>query len=174
MRTPRNVYILENEEQCYMIQIDESLLWQRRMGHLNFNNLVKVNKMGAVKNLPKIIKPMSQGSPDLNLEVRNSANLIEKIKFVLIRVEIRLCNGFNCRPWSTFLRVWISMPVKLQIDSRRICSSVAASCIALPRAEHSATWKDFAVTSGERSQIRTIIEFSPVLTVTVTTEYSRL
>ena len=27
VRTPRNVYILENEEQCYMSQIDESLLW---------------------------------------------------------------------------------------------------------------------------------------------------
>ena len=24
VRTPSNVYILENEEQCYMIQIDES------------------------------------------------------------------------------------------------------------------------------------------------------
>ena len=107
---------------------------------------------------------MSHGSPDLNLEVQNSANLIDKIKFVLIRVEIRLCDGFNCRPWSTFLRVWISMSAKLQIDSWGICSSAAASRIALPRVEHSATWKDFAVTSGERSQIRTIIEFSPVWT----------
>ena len=26
VRTPSNVYILENEEQCYMSQIDESLL----------------------------------------------------------------------------------------------------------------------------------------------------
>ena len=57
VRTPSNVYILENEEQCYMSQIDESLLWHRRMGHLNFDNLVKVSKRGAVRNLPKIIKP---------------------------------------------------------------------------------------------------------------------
>ena len=27
VRTPSNVYILENEEQCYMSQIDESLQW---------------------------------------------------------------------------------------------------------------------------------------------------
>ena len=57
MRTPSNVYILENEEQCYMNQIDEILLWHRRMGHLNFDNLVKISKNGAVRNLPKIIKP---------------------------------------------------------------------------------------------------------------------
>ena len=34
MRTTSNVYILENEEQCYMSQIDESLLWNRRMEEL--------------------------------------------------------------------------------------------------------------------------------------------
>ena len=43
VRTPSNVYILENEEQCYMSQIDESLLWHRRMGHLKFYNLVKIS-----------------------------------------------------------------------------------------------------------------------------------
>ena len=57
MRTPSNVYILENKEQCYMSQIDESLLWHRRMGNLNFDNLVKFSKKGVVKNFPKIIKP---------------------------------------------------------------------------------------------------------------------
>ena len=57
MRTPSNVYILENEEQCYMSQIDESMLWHRRMGHLNSANIVKVIEKGAIRNLPKIIKP---------------------------------------------------------------------------------------------------------------------
>ena len=57
MRIPSNVYILENEEQCYMSQSDESLIWYIRMGHLNFENLVKVSKKGAVRNFPKIIKP---------------------------------------------------------------------------------------------------------------------
>ena len=57
VRTPSNVYILENEEQCYMNEIDESLLWHRRMGHLRFDNLVKNSKKGAVRNLLKILKP---------------------------------------------------------------------------------------------------------------------
>ena len=57
MRTPSNVYILENERQCYMSQTDESVLWHRRMGHLNFDNLVKIIKKRVVRNIPKIIKP---------------------------------------------------------------------------------------------------------------------
>ena len=57
VRTPSNVYILENEEQFYMSQIDEVLLWHRRMVHLRLDNLIKVNKKGAVRNFPNIIKP---------------------------------------------------------------------------------------------------------------------
>ena len=57
VRTPSSGYILENEEQCYMSQIDESMLWHRRMGHFNFENIVKMSKKGAVRNLPNIIKP---------------------------------------------------------------------------------------------------------------------
>ena len=59
MRTSSNVYVLENEEQCNMNQIDESKLWHRRIGHLNFNNIVKISKKGVVRNLLKIIKPPS-------------------------------------------------------------------------------------------------------------------
>ena len=37
--------------------MDESWLWHRRLGHINFDNLVKVNNLGAVRNFPKITKP---------------------------------------------------------------------------------------------------------------------
>ena len=57
VRASSNVYILENDEQCYMSQIDESMLWHRRMGHLYFDNIVKISKKGIIRNLPKIIKP---------------------------------------------------------------------------------------------------------------------
>jgi hypothetical protein len=58
-RTPSNVYILniEEEEKCCMSQIDESWLWHRRMGHIGFDNLIKVNKKEVVRDMPKIIKP---------------------------------------------------------------------------------------------------------------------
>ena len=55
MRTPSNVYFLENEEQYYMSQIDESFLRHRRMGQLKFDNIVKVSKKGAIRNFPKIV-----------------------------------------------------------------------------------------------------------------------
>ena len=57
MRTPSNVYILENEKQYYMSKTDEILLWNRRKGHFNFYNLVKVSKKGAIRNVSNIIKP---------------------------------------------------------------------------------------------------------------------
>ena len=56
MRNPRNVYILENEEQYYMSQVDEIFPWYRRVGNLNFDNIVKFSKNTVVRNFPKIIK----------------------------------------------------------------------------------------------------------------------
>ena len=37
--------------------VDESWLWHRRLGHINFDNIVKVSNLGAVRNLTKITKP---------------------------------------------------------------------------------------------------------------------
>jgi hypothetical protein len=46
-RTPSDVYILniEEEEKCCMGQVDESCVWDKRMGHIEFYNLIKVSKM---------------------------------------------------------------------------------------------------------------------------------
>ena len=38
-------------------QIDERLLWHRRMGHMKFENLVKINTEQAVKDMSKNTKP---------------------------------------------------------------------------------------------------------------------
>ena len=37
--------------------VNESWLWNRRLGHINFDNIMKVRNIGVVRNLPKIIKP---------------------------------------------------------------------------------------------------------------------
>jgi hypothetical protein len=57
--TPKNVYILDVKlnEECHMNITDEIFLWHRRLGHINFENLVKFSNLGAARNLPKIIKP---------------------------------------------------------------------------------------------------------------------
>ena len=42
-----------------MSMIDESWIWHRRMGHLNFDNLMKVSRKEVVRDLPNIVKPLN-------------------------------------------------------------------------------------------------------------------
>jgi transposase InsO family protein len=58
-RTSNNIYVLsENRnEKCFLGKEDESWLWHRRMGHMNFDNLFKVNKRELVREMPQITKP---------------------------------------------------------------------------------------------------------------------
>ena len=59
IRTENNVYVLKEEEkeECNLSKYDESWLWHRRLGHLNFDHIIKLKNSGAVKDLPKISKP---------------------------------------------------------------------------------------------------------------------
>ena len=58
-RSPKNVYILNTREpeKCHMNLVDESWIWHRRLGHINFDNLVNVSNIGVVINLPMIRNP---------------------------------------------------------------------------------------------------------------------
>jgi hypothetical protein len=47
---------IENEK-CCLGKKDEMWLWNRRMGHLNFDNLIKVSKRKAIKEIHQIMKP---------------------------------------------------------------------------------------------------------------------
>jgi hypothetical protein len=46
VRTLSNIYVLSEigNEKCCLGKEDEILLWHRKMGHINFDKLVKVNK----------------------------------------------------------------------------------------------------------------------------------
>jgi hypothetical protein len=58
IRTENNVYVLnEEEEECHLIIYDESWLWHRRLGHPNFDHIIKLRNNGEVKYIPKISKP---------------------------------------------------------------------------------------------------------------------
>ena len=59
MRNTNNVYILENENQCYLSMVDEIWLWHRRLGHIGFENLAKISMKEVVRDLPKIIVPLN-------------------------------------------------------------------------------------------------------------------
>jgi transposase InsO family protein len=58
-RTSSNIYVLSEigNEKCCLGKEDESWLWHRRMGHMHFDNLVKVSKREEVREMPQITKP---------------------------------------------------------------------------------------------------------------------
>jgi hypothetical protein len=58
IRTKNNVYVLKEEkEEFHLRKYDETWLWHKRIGHLNFDHMIKLRNNGAVKYLLKISKP---------------------------------------------------------------------------------------------------------------------
>ena len=56
-RIPQNIYMLYkvNQIKYYMGREDESWLWHRILGHINFDNLVKINwKVGLSEKCNKL------------------------------------------------------------------------------------------------------------------------
>jgi transposase InsO family protein len=58
-RTSSKIFVLSEigNEKCCLGKEDEIWLWHRRMGHMHFDNLVKVNKREADIEMPQITKP---------------------------------------------------------------------------------------------------------------------
>jgi hypothetical protein len=56
--TSSNIYVLHEigNEKCFLGKKYEVWLWHRRMGHIKFDNLVKVNKKEEVIEMPQITK----------------------------------------------------------------------------------------------------------------------
>ena len=59
MRNTNHVYILENEKQSYLSMVDQSWLWNIRLGHLSFENISKISTKEGVTDLPKIVVPLN-------------------------------------------------------------------------------------------------------------------
>jgi hypothetical protein len=53
IRTPNNIYILNEirKEICCLGKENESWLWHKRMGHMHFDNLVKINIKEVVREM---------------------------------------------------------------------------------------------------------------------------
>jgi hypothetical protein len=53
-RNSSNIYVLSEigNEKCCLGNEDESWIWHRIMGHIHFDNLFKVNKKEAVREIP--------------------------------------------------------------------------------------------------------------------------
>jgi hypothetical protein len=58
VRTSRNMFVLEEgKEKCCIVKTNESLLWNKMLGHLSFNHPFKLGRKYYVKYIPKISKP---------------------------------------------------------------------------------------------------------------------
>jgi hypothetical protein len=59
VRTSSNIYVLSEigNIKCCLGKEDEIWLWHRRMGHIHFDNLVKVSRREAIREMPRIMKP---------------------------------------------------------------------------------------------------------------------
>ena len=58
VRIESNVYIVkEEDEACHLRKLEDSWLWHRRLGHLNFNHIIRLSKKKAVRDMPKIKRP---------------------------------------------------------------------------------------------------------------------
>jgi hypothetical protein len=58
IRIDNNVYVLKQDrEECHLRKHDEIWLWHKRLGHLNFDHLIKIKHIEAIKGIPRISKP---------------------------------------------------------------------------------------------------------------------
>jgi hypothetical protein len=58
IRIDHNAYVLkEDRQECNLRKHDERWLWHRRLEHINFDHLIKLKNLEAIKDLPRISKP---------------------------------------------------------------------------------------------------------------------
>ena len=54
-RAPNDIYVLDEvTKACLLAKEDESWLWHKRMGHINFENIVRISKKKVVREILKI------------------------------------------------------------------------------------------------------------------------
>ena len=55
IRIENNVYVLKEEkEECHLRKYDESWIWNRRLGHLSFDRIIKLVNNGEVRDILNI------------------------------------------------------------------------------------------------------------------------
>ena len=56
-QTRENLFYLDIEDAtCLVVEFDDVWLWHKRLYHVNFYNLVRINNMKIVRGLPKLKK----------------------------------------------------------------------------------------------------------------------
>jgi hypothetical protein len=98
IRTKNNVYVLKEEkEECQLSKYDESWLWHRRLGHLNFDHIIKLRTNGEVKDLPNISKPYDSVCKPCQIGKLTQTQFKSK-KFPSIEKPLQLVHMDLCGP----------------------------------------------------------------------------
>jgi transposase InsO family protein len=98
IRTENNVYVLkESREKCHLSKHDESWLWHRRLGHLNFDHLIKLKNLEAVKDLLRISKPQDSMCKPCQVGKQNRTQFKSK-SFTSTKKPLQLVHMDLCGP----------------------------------------------------------------------------
>ena len=55
-QTRSNLFYLDIEDATCLVKFDDEWLWNTRLYHVNFDNLISINDMKKVRGLPKLKK----------------------------------------------------------------------------------------------------------------------
>jgi hypothetical protein len=98
VRTENNIYVMkEYKEKCQLRKFDESWLWHKRIGHLNFDHIVKLNNEGVVKELQRISKPNNSVCESCQMWKLTCAQFKSKI-FTSSKKPLQIVNMDLCGP----------------------------------------------------------------------------
>ena len=92
-KTKGNVFQLNLEVSCFFEKVDDSWLWHKRLCHINFDNIVKISNVKAVRDLPSIARPVDTMCREyvmgkhVRTSFRSKQNSIEK-KLDMIHTDI--------------------------------------------------------------------------------------
>jgi hypothetical protein len=80
VRTSINIYLLNEigNEFFLLGKEDEVWIWHKKMGHINFDNLVKVSKMEVVREIPHIMKPTNTLCNHFQQRKKTKTNFMSK------------------------------------------------------------------------------------------------
>ncbi|XP_012842820.1 PREDICTED: uncharacterized protein LOC105963014, partial [Erythranthe guttata] len=82
-RSSDNCYILVSAGMnCFNSLSDSTVLWHKRLGHLNFDNLVKISSSEYVRGLPKLTKEVGRicGDCKMGKQIKNSHRALANVR----------------------------------------------------------------------------------------------
>jgi hypothetical protein len=98
IRTENNVYVLkENREESHLRRHDERWLWHRILGDINFNHLIKLKNLEAVKDLSRISKPQDSMCKPCQVGKQNRTQFKSK-RFTSTEKPLQLVHMGLCGP----------------------------------------------------------------------------